>query len=138
MGIFGELLKCFLPAHEAFFFMWLLSALGLTQLTPVLSDERELVALIAGGERRSSGPVDHLDLHLLEVLARAAAIAMRDVQASSAAQRSFIDTAGQLIAIVEGRYEHLRGHSARVHDLALRIADQAHLGDVVEFQRDDR
>ncbi len=30
MGIFGELLKCFLPSHEAFFFMWLLSALGIT------------------------------------------------------------------------------------------------------------
>jgi biopolymer transport protein ExbB/TolQ/biopolymer transport protein ExbD len=30
MGIFGELLKCFLPAHEAFFFMWLLAVLGLT------------------------------------------------------------------------------------------------------------
>jgi biopolymer transport protein ExbB len=32
MGIFGELLKCFLPAHEAFFFMWLLSALGLAAI----------------------------------------------------------------------------------------------------------
>jgi biopolymer transport protein ExbB len=32
MGIFGELLKCFLPAHEAFFFMWLLSALGVTAI----------------------------------------------------------------------------------------------------------
>jgi biopolymer transport protein ExbB len=30
MGIFGELLKCFLPSHEAFFFMWLLAALGVT------------------------------------------------------------------------------------------------------------
>jgi biopolymer transport protein ExbB len=30
MGIVGELLKCFLPAHEAFFFMWLLAALGIT------------------------------------------------------------------------------------------------------------
>lgn len=32
MGIFGELLKCFLPSHEAFFFMWLLSALGVTAI----------------------------------------------------------------------------------------------------------
>jgi biopolymer transport protein ExbB len=32
MGIFGELLKCFLPSHEAFFFMWMLSALGVTAI----------------------------------------------------------------------------------------------------------
>jgi biopolymer transport protein ExbB/TolQ/biopolymer transport protein ExbD len=30
MGIFSELLKCFLPSHDAFVFMWLLAALGLT------------------------------------------------------------------------------------------------------------
>jgi biopolymer transport protein ExbB/TolQ/biopolymer transport protein ExbD len=36
MGIFGELLKCFLPSHEAFFFMWLLSALGLTAVLVTL------------------------------------------------------------------------------------------------------
>jgi HD-GYP domain-containing protein (c-di-GMP phosphodiesterase class II) len=104
-----------------------LAALGLTQLTPVLSEERDLVALLAGGERRTAGPVDRLDLHLLEVLAHAAAIAIRDVQATSASQRAFVDTAAQLIGIVEGRYEHLRGHSARVHDLSQRIADQAAL-----------
>jgi biopolymer transport protein ExbB/TolQ/biopolymer transport protein ExbD len=32
MGIFAELLKCFLPSHDAFVFMWLLLALGLTAL----------------------------------------------------------------------------------------------------------
>jgi biopolymer transport protein ExbB/TolQ/biopolymer transport protein ExbD len=30
MGIFSELFACFLPSHEAFIFMWLLAALGLT------------------------------------------------------------------------------------------------------------
>jgi biopolymer transport protein ExbB len=40
MGIFGELLKCFLPSHEAFFFMWLLSALGVTAI--LVSVERWL------------------------------------------------------------------------------------------------
>jgi response regulator RpfG family c-di-GMP phosphodiesterase len=104
-----------------------LAALGLTQMTPVLSEERELLALIAGGERRTAGPVDRLDLHLLEVLAHAAAVAMRDVQATREARRAFVETAAQLIAVVEGRYEHLRGHSARVHDLSQRIADQAAL-----------
>jgi biopolymer transport protein ExbB/TolQ/biopolymer transport protein ExbD len=32
MGIFAELLKCFLPSHDAFVFMWLLFALGLMAL----------------------------------------------------------------------------------------------------------
>jgi biopolymer transport protein ExbB/TolQ/biopolymer transport protein ExbD len=40
MGIFGELLKCFLPSHEAFFFMWLLAALGVTAV--VITVERWL------------------------------------------------------------------------------------------------
>jgi biopolymer transport protein ExbB len=40
MGIFGELLKCFLPSHEAFIFMWLLSALGLAAV--LLTIERWL------------------------------------------------------------------------------------------------
>lgn len=32
MGIFQELLRCFLPSHEAFIFMWILSAMGLLAL----------------------------------------------------------------------------------------------------------
>jgi hypothetical protein len=32
MGILGELAKCFMPSSEAFFFMWLLSVMGVTAL----------------------------------------------------------------------------------------------------------
>jgi len=40
MGIFGELLKCFLPSHDAFFFMWLLSSLGVAAI--IITVERWL------------------------------------------------------------------------------------------------
>jgi|WetSurMetagenome_2_1015567.scaffolds.fasta_scaffold02431_7 biopolymer transport protein ExbB len=36
MGIFGELLRCFLPSHDAFVFMWLLAALGLSAVMVTL------------------------------------------------------------------------------------------------------
>ncbi len=40
MGIFTELLKCFLPSNDAFLFMWLLAALGLSAV--LLAGERWL------------------------------------------------------------------------------------------------
>jgi response regulator RpfG family c-di-GMP phosphodiesterase len=101
-----------------------LSAAGLTHMTPILSDERELVAIVAGGEKATGEPIDRFDLHLLDVLAHSAAGAIRDTEASAATRRSFVDTAAQLIAVVEGRYPHLHGHSARVRDLAARIAEE--------------
>jgi len=104
-----------------------LSAAGLTHVTPVLSPQRELIAVVAGGEKWSGEAIDRFDLHLLDLLARAAAGAIREAEDSAAERRAFVDTAAQLIAVVEGRYEHLRGHSARVHDLSLRLADELSL-----------
>lgn len=100
-----------------------LSAAGLTHITPVLSEQRELVAILAGGEKWNGESIDRFDLHLLDLLARSAAAALREVEGSAAARRAFVDTAAQLITVVEGRYPHLRGHSARVHDYAQRLAE---------------
>jgi biopolymer transport protein ExbB len=36
MGIFSELLQCFLPSHDAFVFMWFLAALGLSAVAVTL------------------------------------------------------------------------------------------------------
>lgn len=36
MGIFSELLHCFLPSHDAFVFMWFLAALGLSAVSVAL------------------------------------------------------------------------------------------------------
>ena len=98
-----------------------LSAAGFTHVTPVRL-EGEVAAIIAGGNKEGGEEIDRFDVHLLSVIARSAASAIQQAQAFSEMRRSFVDTTAQLIATVEARYENLRGHSARVHDLAMRIA----------------
>ncbi len=100
-----------------------LSAAGFTNLTPVRAGG-EVLVLIAGGDRQGGQPLDHLDIHLLSVLARAAGTSIMSANAFDDIRRSFVDTTAQLIATVESRYENVAGHSCRVHDLALRIAEQ--------------
>jgi response regulator RpfG family c-di-GMP phosphodiesterase len=102
-----------------------LSAHGFLHLTPIAADATELLGMIATGEPvGAEAALDPFDQHLLGLLARSAATALQDVDCFAAQRRSFIDAAAQLIATVEGRYPHLRGHSARVQDLAIRIAEE--------------
>ncbi len=103
-----------------------LSAAGFEHLTPICEDDGSLVALVAGGGSQEGSPLDRFDLHLLAVLARSAAIALVNAAAFGEARHSFVDTTAQLVATVEARFPSLKGHSARVHDLAVRLAD--HLG----------
>lgn len=99
-----------------------LSAAGFTHLTPIQLNA-EIVALIAGGNKRDGSALDRLDVHLLSVLARSAATAITNATAFDDVRRSFIDTTAQLVATMEARYESLNGHSGRVHDLSLHIAE---------------
>jgi response regulator RpfG family c-di-GMP phosphodiesterase len=103
-----------------------LSAAGFTHITPIRLGDK-VVALIAGGDKEDGEEIDRFDAHLLGILSRSAAIAMQNADAFAEMRRSFVDTTAQLIATVEERYANLKGHSARVHDLALRIDDALEL-----------
>jgi response regulator RpfG family c-di-GMP phosphodiesterase len=99
-----------------------LSVAGFTHMTPVLLNA-EVVALMAGGNRGTE-PIDRLDVHLLAVLARSAATAIQNAVAFDEVRRTFVDTTAQLVATVESRYDSVAGHSQRVHDLGLRLAER--------------
>jgi len=99
-----------------------LQVAGFTHLTPVMLDA-EVVALLAGGNRGTE-PIDRLDVHLLSVLGRSAATAIQNAAAFDEVRHTFVDTTAQLVAAVESRYGNLAGHSQRVHDLGLRIAER--------------
>jgi len=99
-----------------------LAALGLTHLTPVRREDGELTALLAGGDKSAGEPLDRFDLHLLEILARSAGMAIVSAQVFAGARDCFLHTTGRLIATVEARYPEIAGHSERVADLALRLA----------------
>lgn len=103
-----------------------LAALGFTHLTPI-SGDGELLAVIAGGERPDGSRLGPFDLHLLGLLARSAGLALQDAERGAQARRAFVDTAAHLIATVEGRYDQMRGHSARVQDIAIRLAEALNL-----------
>ena len=98
-----------------------LSAAGFTHLTPVRLGG-EVVALIAGGDKTGGYPLDPIDLHLLSVLARSVATSIQNARVFDRIRKSLIDTTAQLVATVESRYESLKGHSSRVHDIAMRMA----------------
>jgi response regulator RpfG family c-di-GMP phosphodiesterase len=106
-----------------------LSAAGFTHFTPMRQEDGQLLGVIAGGEPDGERPIDRFEFHLLSVLARTAVIALENVSAFGNARRSFLDTTAQLIATVEARHEAVRGHSRRVHDLALRLAEPLALPD---------
>ncbi len=99
-----------------------LSAAGFTSLTPVRLNG-EVIALIAAGEKVGQQPLDQLENHLLSLLARSAATAIQNAEAFDEVRKSFVDTTAQLVRVVESRYANIRGHSNRVHDLALQIAE---------------
>jgi len=104
-------------ASEEFF---KLSSAGFTHLSPVKLGG-ETLALIAGGDK-AGGALEPIDLHLLSVLARSAAASIKTAEMFEEIRRTFVDTTAQLIEMVESRYENLAGHSERVHDLAMRLA----------------
>jgi response regulator RpfG family c-di-GMP phosphodiesterase len=106
-----------------------LAAAGFTHFTPVRKAGDELLAVIAGGEPKGERAVDRFDLPLLAVLAQSAAIAIENLSDFGDTRRAFLDTTAHLVATVEGRYENARDHSTRVHDLAVRLADQLGLPD---------
>jgi response regulator RpfG family c-di-GMP phosphodiesterase len=122
----GDALAAFPLAEEE---LLALSAAGFSHFTPVRQDGGELLAVIAGSGADGGGPVDQFGLHLLAVLARAAAIALESAAAFGDARHAFLDTTAALVATVEARYASVQGHSERVRDLALRLADQAGLPD---------
>jgi response regulator RpfG family c-di-GMP phosphodiesterase len=95
---------------------------GFTHVTPVQVGG-EVEAVLAGGNR-GPDPIDRLDVQLLSVLAKAAATAVQNAAAFDEVRRSYVDTTAQLIATVENRYESLDGHSRRVHELGLRLAER--------------
>ncbi len=101
------------------------SAAGFSHLTPVQIGG-EIAAIIAGGPKSDETPLDRLDLHLLQVLARGAAGAIQSADAFDEVRRSFVETTTQLVATVEAKFEPLAGHSARVHALAMQLTE--HLG----------
>ncbi|MCK4412326.1 MAG: response regulator [Candidatus Eisenbacteria sp.] len=107
----------------------LLSAAGLTHITPARREDGGLVAILAGGEREDGEPLDRLDVHLLNVLARAAVMAIDHATAFAGARHSFVETTAQLVATVEERYPELAGHSARVLGLTARLAAQCGLSE---------
>lgn len=98
-----------------------LSSAGFTHLSPVKLGG-ETVALIAGGDKPGGVSLEPIDLHLLSVLARSAAASIKTAEMFEGVRRTFVDTTAQLIDTIEGRYENLAGHSKRVHDLALQLA----------------
>lgn len=106
-----------------------LAAAGLTHFTPVRRESDELLAIIASGEPDAERAGDRFDLALLAVLGQSAAIAIEKLADVGEARRAFLDTTAHLIATVEARYAGVREHSARVRDLALRLADQLALPD---------
>ncbi len=95
---------------------------GLTHVTPVMLDG-QVVALLAGGNRGGE-PIDRLDVHLLSMLAKSAASAIQNAEEFDDVRQGFVDTTAQLIRTVESRYDVLLGHSQRVHDLGLKLADR--------------
>ena len=106
-----------------------LAALGLTHLTPVRRESRELLALIAGGDKEGTEPLDRFDMHLLEVLARSAAMAMAGAELFSQARDAFLQTTSRLVETVESRYPEVAGHSERVTELALALAERMELSE---------
>ncbi|MFH1142923.1 MAG: HD domain-containing phosphohydrolase, partial [Candidatus Eisenbacteria bacterium] len=99
-----------------------LAALGLSHLTPVQRGSGELAAILAGGDKTGGEGLDRFDLHLLEILARSAGMALASAEVFAGARESFMCTTGRLVAGVEARYPELAGHSDRVTELALRLA----------------
>lgn len=99
-----------------------LSSAGFTHMTPVRQGG-DVVALMVGGDKADGQALDALDVHLLSLLARSAATAIQNALCFDEVRKSFVVTVTQLVAAVESRYDGLAGHSSRVNDLALRIAD---------------
>lgn len=100
-----------------------LSAAGFTHLTPV-KIAGETIALIAGGDKLGGHALEPIDIHLLSVLARAAAASIKNAEIQGESRRAFVDTSAELIRLIEDRYDSVRGHSERVHDLSLGMATE--------------
>ena len=106
-----------------------LAALGLTHMTPVRRDDGQLAAILAGGDREDGEPLDSFETRMIEVLAHSAGMAMSSAEVYTAARESFVDSTSRWIAAVEARYPELAGHSARVTEGALRLAERLGAGD---------
>ncbi len=104
-----------------------LSALGLTHVTPVRGEEGALAGLLAGGDKADGEPLDRFDLHLLEILARSAGMAIAHAERFAGASDCFLQVAGRLVKTVEAQYPEIAGHSERVADLAVRLAERVGL-----------
>ncbi len=101
-----------------------LSALGLTHVTPVRGEEGALAGLLAGGDKADGEPLDRFDLHLLEILARSAGMAIANAERFAGASDCFLQVAGRLVKTVEAQFPEIAGHSERVADLAVRLAER--------------
>ena len=105
-----------------------LAAAGLTTVIPA-SSENVLHGILLLGERESGGAISRFDWKLLEVLGHSIAVAIRKVELEAESQRAFLKTTATLIAAVEERYPHMRGHSARVAETALSMGRRLVLRD---------
>jgi len=72
-------------------------------------------------------PLDRFDLHLLEILARSAGMAIAHAERFAGASDCFLQVAGRLVKTVEAQYPEIAGHSERVADLAVRLAERVGL-----------
>ena len=97
-----------------------LSAAGLTLLVPAYTGAT-LRGILALGDRSSTQPIGRYDARMLQILGNSIATAIRNAEESTESQRHFLETTAHLIGNIEDLYPQMRGHSARVTEIALEL-----------------
>jgi response regulator RpfG family c-di-GMP phosphodiesterase len=82
----------------------------------------ELAGVLCVGERADRQPLDRFDLRLVEALGGAVATSLANIDAFDRTQTSFFDTITSLLAAFESRNPWLTGHSERVRDWSVKLA----------------
>jgi len=84
---------------------------------------KEIIGVLAIGNPLSHSFYTGNDLNIAQGLANQAAIAVKNAYLYQDLQKSFLDVVAALVKAVEARDKYTRGHSQRVTEYSLRIAE---------------
>jgi PAS domain S-box-containing protein len=97
-----------------------------SEITVPLKHGKKTIGVI-NVERYQYNAFDENDLHILTLIANQAAIAIENSRLYESLEESYLDTIKALVSAMEAKDHYTRGHSERVRQYAIRIAQKLDL-----------